>query len=212
MNSRARIFQIGFNKCGTTTLHRFFSDNGINSIHWENGEIAVNFHARTSRGEDPFADYPDVVAFTDMIKVRGSLIEPYKSFEEIYRWYPDSYFILNTRNASDWIESRVRHGLVPHYRAALGLPDDASVRRYWLEEWYRHHANVLEFFRAMPQQLLVYDFDRDTPAKLVRFLSSSWNLDPAFFGRHNSTRISWNSSPYGAVTIRSATFGFPRSA
>ena len=128
MNSRARIFQIGFNKCGTTTLHRFFRDNGINSIHWENGEIAVNFHARSSRGEDPFADYPDVAAFTDMIKVRGSLLEPYKSFEEIYRWYPDSYFILNTRNASDWIESRVRHGLVPHYRAALGLPDDA--RRY----------------------------------------------------------------------------------
>ena len=50
---------------------------------------------------------------------------------------------------------------VPRYRAALGLPDDASVRRYWLQEWYRHHANVLDFFQAMPQQLLVYDFDRD---------------------------------------------------
>ncbi len=86
------------------------------------------------------------------------------------------------------------------------------MRRYWLQEWYRHHANVLDFFQAMPQQLLVYDFDRDEPAKLVRFLSSGWNLDPAFFGRHNSTRTSWNSSSYGAVTIRSATFAFPRSA
>ncbi len=209
MNSRARIFQIGFNKCGTTSLHRFFLDNGLNSVHWEDGEIAVNFYARLNRGEDPFTDYPDVVAFTDMIKVRGSLLEPYKSFEDIYRWYPDSYFILNTRNASDWIESRIRHGLARHYRSALGLPDDASVRRYWLLEWYRHHANVLDFFHAMPEKLLVYDIDRDAPAKLARFLSPAWHLDPAFFGRHNRTGTRWGSSSYGAVAIRSATFELP---
>ena len=197
MNGTRRIFQIGFNKCGTTTLHRFFQDNGLTSVHWENGAIAENFFCRAQRGEDPFADYPDVVAFTDMIKLGDSvLLEPCKSIETIYRWHPDSYFILNTRNAFDWIESRVKHGFVERYRSVLGLPDEASVCRYWLEEWYAHHAHVLRFFRAMPGQLLVYDIDRDRPARLAGFLAPSWRLDPALFAHENRSAPGWNSLVY----------------
>lgn len=208
MNSGPRIFQIGFNKCGTTSLHRFFLANGLASVHWENGEIALRFFARMARGEDPFADYPQAVAFTDMIKVRGSLLEPYKHVDYIHRWYPDAYFILNTRNASDWIESRVKHGLVPHYCEALGLPDEASVRAYWLREWYHHHAAVLEYFAAMPERLLVFDIDRDAPAKLARFLAPSWTLDPSRFGRHNRTAGGAIPArePSRSVTISSASF------
>lgn len=205
-----RIFQIGFNKCGTTTLHRFFSDNGLRSVHWENGAVAENFARRMDRGDDPFADYPQVEAFTDMVKVSDSvLLEPYKSFEYIHRWYPGSFFILNTRNPGDWIESRVRHGFVARYRSVLGLPDEASVRRYWLEEWYAHHARVLQFFRAMPDQLLVYDIDRDEPATLAGFLARGWRLDPALFGHENSSAGSRNSLAYPPVTLGAVkvTFG-----
>lgn len=35
-----KIFQIGFNKCGAVSLHKFFLDNGLKSIHWDNGNLA----------------------------------------------------------------------------------------------------------------------------------------------------------------------------
>ena len=35
-----KIFQIGFNRCGTGSLYNFFKENGFISIHWDSGEIA----------------------------------------------------------------------------------------------------------------------------------------------------------------------------
>lgn len=123
--------------------------------------------------QDPFMDYQQATVFTDMIKITNNiLLEPYKNFEYIFRWYPDSYFILNTRNIFDWIKSRIRHGVISRYCSVLGLPDEEAVRQYWMQEWYMHHANVLSFFAKSPKQLLVYDIDKHSPEKLTEFLSS----------------------------------------
>ena len=35
-----KIFQIGFNKCGTTSIHRMLVANGINSVHWDKGRLS----------------------------------------------------------------------------------------------------------------------------------------------------------------------------
>jgi len=40
MKNFKKIFQIGFNKCGTTSIHQFLLNNGIRSVHWEGGKIA----------------------------------------------------------------------------------------------------------------------------------------------------------------------------
>ena len=34
-----RIFIIGFNKTATRTLHYFFKGNGLNAIHWDDGNL-----------------------------------------------------------------------------------------------------------------------------------------------------------------------------
>ena len=188
MNSRARIFQIGFNKCGTSSLYQFFVRNGIPSVHWQDGFLAARIHARMSAGQDPILDYPETTVFTDMVHLTHQiLVEPYRAFDTLYRWHPDAYYVLNTRNCTDWIESRVRHGLVPRYQSVFGLPDEAAVRRHWMREWYEHHARVLGFFASRPGRLLVYDLDRDQPEKLAGFLAANWHLDPALFGHDNRT-------------------------
>lgn len=188
MSRRTRVFQIGFNKCGTSSLHNFFLGNGIPSVHWQSGELAVRIHARMRQGEDPVLDYPGITAFTDMIHLTHQvLIEPYKAIDIFYRWHPDAYYVLNTRNCSDWVESRVRHGMVARYQSVFALPDEAAVRRHWIREWYEHHARILGFFASRPGRLLVYDLDRDQPEKLAGFLPADWNLDPALFGHDNRT-------------------------
>jgi len=207
VSNMPRIFQIGFNKCGTTSLHRFFLDNGIRSLHWEGGQLAERIASRMSCNEDPVADYRDVVAFTDMIKLTNDvLLEPYKSFQYLHRWYPDAYFILNTRHVDDWIRSRVQHGFLARYRSVLGLADDPAVRRYWRAEWYVHHGVVLEYFRARSARLLVYDIERDRPDAICRFLEPVAALDPSLFSRRNRTQREWRAGSYPEVVVSRVSF------
>ena len=49
--SRPKVFQIGFNKTGTTSLARFFKNNGYNVA---GGEIAIKAHKNIQKQIDPF--------------------------------------------------------------------------------------------------------------------------------------------------------------
>lgn len=40
MAGRPRYFQIGFHRCGTTSLWRFFERNGIPTVHFDKGNLA----------------------------------------------------------------------------------------------------------------------------------------------------------------------------
>jgi hypothetical protein len=43
--TKKRIFLIGFNRCATTSFHRFFNANGLKSVHWDSGRLAQRFYA-----------------------------------------------------------------------------------------------------------------------------------------------------------------------
>jgi hypothetical protein len=59
--SRAKVFCIGFNKTGTTTLHRYFELAGLNSSH----DATYQKQTRTL-GQDELRSYLDSHdAFTD---------------------------------------------------------------------------------------------------------------------------------------------------
>jgi hypothetical protein len=40
-----KIFQIGFNKCGTSTIHHYLRANGVRSVHWDDGRLAQRMFA-----------------------------------------------------------------------------------------------------------------------------------------------------------------------
>jgi hypothetical protein len=178
-----RIFQVGFNKCGTRSLYHFFKDNGLASVHHQGGAIARAVAIRKSRGEDPLADYPDTVFFSDMISSKGTgLVEAYKDFRYIHSFYPDSYFILNTRDMESWIRSRNEHGeLWKHYRRAFGILTKWGVQHYWRREWTEHHAEVCRYFAQTDGQLLVFDIERDDPRLIAEFLAKDFAIDPSHY-------------------------------
>lgn len=179
---RPRIFQIGFHRCGTTSLHGFFLRNGIPSVHWDERRLALRFAARMARGEDPVADYPETIAFTDMMSIGPErIIEPYKQFDYIRRHHPDAYFLLNTRDRERWIESRLNHifPLAEQYAAILGIPV-ADVPDYWRGEWEGHHARVRAAF-AGSDRFLEFDIEKDDPARLVEWLAPDF---PGLDARH----------------------------
>jgi hypothetical protein len=67
-----KIFQIGFNKCGTKTLHHYFSRNGVRSVHWDYGRLAQRLFANLASGSKLLAGYEQFDVFTDMEYLNGS--------------------------------------------------------------------------------------------------------------------------------------------
>ena len=81
----SKIFVIGFNKTGTTSINRLLQLENIKSIH------SITPVLKIINKYDAFTD--------------GTHL----NFKEYYKRYPDSVFILNTRSIYSWILSRYKH-------------------------------------------------------------------------------------------------------
>ena len=160
-----RIFQIGFNKCGTRSIKVFFKGHGLETAQWKQGDLAKSIKADLAAGATPLQDWPDVNVFLDMEFVHPvHMIEGYKYFRELQAHYPDALFILNTRNGEAWIRSRNAHGKGSYtnaYRRFYGYDGIEQVFDRWRRDWHEHHAAVLSHFSgALSERLFVWDIDR----------------------------------------------------
>lgn len=133
-------------------------------------------------------DYKETIAFTDMNSVtQDEILEPYKDFEYIYKFYPDSYYILNTRSVDNWIQSRLRHSALSiRYRMALNLETERSVIDFWLKEWFSHHREVLSFFWGA-DNFLLFDIEKDQPGKIANFLNKDFAFANEMWKVYNKT-------------------------
>lgn len=195
---RGKIFQLGFNKCGSQTIHNFFCVNGIRCLHYgdKNGSIARKIHANYLAGEALIGpEYDQFYGFFDME-------DPYAEppiyiapllFKQLDQQHPGSYFILNTRTKVNWLSSRCAHTdqtngikyldvLCQRYKLS-----PAKLIARWSQEWDDHHAAVLEYFKDRPQDLLVYNIETDQPQKICDFFADRFNLDPKLFSHLNKT-------------------------
>ncbi|MEX0844436.1 MAG: sulfotransferase [Balneolaceae bacterium] len=129
------IFQIGFNRCGTSSLAYLFEKCGYKAAHWEKGKIAVGMELARINDEPLLSYTDDYDLYTDLEKVnlwrlpklkwRYSIFRKYlreidedveqkppiyafKYFKKLDKQYTGSKFILNTRNVDNWIESRLK--------------------------------------------------------------------------------------------------------
>lgn len=193
--STPRIFQIGFNKCGTTSLAVFFNKNHIKSVHWDAGKLAQTIHENYLQGK-PLLEphYAKCIGFFDM---ENNPTDPVfiaqELFQELDRQYPGSKFILNTRNKDAWLKSRSLHRFdqgKQNYLTATAEQNQVSEEETlarWSQEWDDHLAAVKEYFKDRPQDLLVFDIESDSPSKLCEFFEGIYPLDPSFYGQHYKT-------------------------
>ncbi len=168
-----RYFQIGFGRCGTTAIARFFQRNGIPAIHNDAGELAQRIDANLQAGRFILSGYEQYRVFTDMHYLRPHVhIEAYKYYRQIMEQVPDSKFILNTRDRERWVASRIRFfggefDWIETYRTFYGLNDLAEMVNHWRSNWDCHHAAVQQ--AIPPERLLVFNIETDSPLLLCRF-------------------------------------------
>jgi Sulfotransferase domain len=187
-----KIFQIGFNKCGTSTIHHYLSANGIRSLHWDKGRLARRIFTNLANGDELLAGYEEFDAFTDMefLDGSGTYLEAYKLFPYLAAHYPDAVFILNTRDPEAWIRSRLTHGIRPYAKRHMIYYDVTSTEQLaelWRAEWERHHRRVTEFFRGKPHRFFVCRIETDLPHLLSEMIPEC-KLDPSHYELRKVTK------------------------
>lgn len=187
-----KVFVIGFNKTGTTSLTNFFKKNNISACHWKGGNLAINIVKNIRSLNDPLSGYEEYTVFTDMEYVSHGdhpLVEGYKYFKDIYAWHPDAKFILNTRDVEKWIASREKHGnYIERYRRHYGVGTLEEVRNLWRIDFYSHHAEVIRFFHDKPGKLLIFNIEKDSNEKLVEFLGDDYSIKNFDIPHSNKTK------------------------
>ena len=179
-----KIFQIGFNKCGTVSLWKIFNDfleEPINAIHWDKGLLAKTIYENLNTGKNLLVGYEHYSYFGDMQyqlwqdNKPKDMILPYLSmFQILDEQYPNSKFILNTRDMNNWLSSREKWapgGDNNFYMKLYGVHNTKDLREIYEATWIRHHSNVKKYFSKRPDDLLIYNIETDNIKKLTNFFT-----------------------------------------
>lgn len=147
-----KVFQIGFNKCGTKFLTQLFDLNGYKGVHWEGGKLANDIIYSKASESLPLRPWiKDFTVFTDMESAHRygqPILEGYKEFEYLDKSFPGSVFILNTRNVEDWIISRYMHqnGAYANFHAKHHQVDLDQLADIWHKDWEDHIEACRKYF------------------------------------------------------------------
>ena len=159
-----RIFGIGMHKTATTSLHRALRTLGLDSAHWTTAHWAKACWTEMKElGRSPSIERHYCASDLPIALL----------YRELDRAYPGSLFILTIRHEATWIESVRRHwdpasnpfrGQWDHDPFTHRVHQELYGTRAFdagrmLERYRRHNAEVLDYFRARPRDLLVMDMD-----------------------------------------------------
>ena len=183
-----KIFQIGFNRCGTRTIFKYLCANGLKGIHYDKGRLAKRIVENYERGRNLIAGYEKFDMFSDMEWLdRNRCLEAYKLFPQLAEQFPNAVFILNTRDREDWIRSRLKHQ-DGHYallhKICFKLDSDEELIEHWRKDWDSHHARVTQFFSGKSHRFFVCRIETDLPHLLDQMLPEL-ALDPLSYSIEN---------------------------
>lgn len=177
-----KIFQIGFNELGSDVLYNFMRDQGIPSIHWDQGRLATRMMHNFQNNEPLLDGYEEYICFLDMENVDNNVYGNLIFYEILDRQYPGSKFILNTGSMEKWLHQRISHpSYLERYMKTTNATSTDQVIKRWKKLWTQHHTQVLSYFgKRLNKDLLVLHMDDDEPVKLFLFLSSQKAMKTRF--------------------------------
>lgn len=169
-----KIFQIGFNRCGTSSLYDLFRRNEYISVHWKDGVIAKTMLSNRDSGLALLTGIDEYEFYSDMEYTSSTqIIEGYRWFKELDIQYSNSLFILNLRDKGNWIKSRLQHPqgtgtYIKRYCDYYNL-SESDIIKMWSDDWDNHISDVRSYFSGS-DRFLEFDIELDNPYKLYGFL------------------------------------------
>jgi hypothetical protein len=140
---RPRVFGIGLNKTGTSSLDEALRILGYRTLH-DGGPRVHDAVRRAIDDGQPLLSNLDqrIDAFSDV----GLLS---RRFRMLDAQYPGSRFVHTTRPLDAWLDSRRRHVKRNIARKAMGKYDGTFLvvdEEKWINEWEVHHERVHAYF------------------------------------------------------------------
>jgi len=190
---KPKVFFIGFNKTATVAFHQFFLKNNYSSWHnyrrkGKKHNIGKRMDYNLINHKPILTGIDDAIAYSDLGGAnKNSIVEGCFFYKELYKEYPSSYYILQTRTKENWINSRIKWNNLPQRTAdILNISTDQVIKK-WREDWDIHHKNVRKFFEDK-DIFLEYNIETDNIMKLINFLSKDFNLNPIFWKKRNVSK------------------------
>jgi hypothetical protein len=189
-----KIFGVGLNKTGTSSLTRACEILGFSAMHhsmegWPSKRISAAAESNIAAGMDLFTGMPEVAAHDAFFDVR--IVEQY--FSHLDEDYPDSRFILHVRDLDSWLDSRERH--VHRNIAAMKVGKSNRTwltvdRDAWATEWHQQCERVRSHFAGREDVLLEIDVaGGDGWEKLAPFLGRA--VPGVQFPHQNKAPSTW---------------------
>lgn len=174
---KKKIFCIGLNKTGTLSLHEAFKILGIKSVHYtdDDGNDIKNII------KDNYLEGCDILKGLEKYEAISDWdLRPYSHlvFKEFDKQYPNSKFILNTRDLKAWLNSREKHVKRNQKLKSENPEEDIKWlkvnRPAWKKQFELHYNEVYKYFKGRENDLLVFDVTKgDGWKKLCPFLGLS---------------------------------------
>jgi hypothetical protein len=149
-----KIFGIGLNKTGTTSLTEALNILGIKTLHYEGIRKSIEFERKNN-----------LKILSTLKEYRGFTDSPIPYlYKKLDKEYLNSKFILTIRPLNSWLKSRIKHAKRKnHY-----LKNCFFIYK---KRWENHNKEVLDYFKDRPNDLLVMNICKeDGWEKLCPFL------------------------------------------
>lgn len=160
-----KIFVIGCNKTGTTSIHELFIKQGLKSQHgleWKLEEYQC------------FSDGIYNVTHNDVYKKCHSLFQ-------------DGLFVLNTRPMYNWIISRANHCSIFKNSKMKGWPPNHKTYLDWINYRISYYDNILDYFKNSPDQLILCNIEKPFWENFIMsFINNEQIIKPSLY---NKTKI-----------------------
>lgn len=171
-----KVLGTGWAKTGTTSLAEALKILGYNH---KTQQLTLVTDLYTEREEEIYKIASEYDSFDDW-----PWLLLYKEFDQRF---PGTKFVLTKRNTQSWIVSyrkqldrSAKHSQLDEWRSKLyGLSFPNVTDEQLIERYERHNADVLTYFAARPNDLLVVDWSKgDGWAELCAFLGKPMPAKP----------------------------------
>jgi len=198
----SRILNLGFPKCGTSSIHQVFVKAGFKSRHYHCGKAGycgACMKQRRQVNETLLAGCGNFTVFTQLDRLahgHGCIFPQIQYLQELYDESPHATWILPFRNVTDWIRS-VTHWtangrispMIGRFKRLCRFPQlnitNIKTDDDFFHLWCQHVKHVRSFVETHPTLSLVEFSIEDPDAGQV--FADVFGVNASFWGQANKS-------------------------